>query len=150
MELKIIRLHNIHTPPIYKTDGAAGMDIYSADTITIPANSIAKISTGFKIIIPEGMTGFIKSRSGIYSKHMISCSGVIDSDYRGEVFVMLHNTNANPAKSFKIWRGDRIAQMVVLNVPKLFLTILNEGDDDYDESEYTTDRGENGFGSTGK
>lgn len=146
--VKILKLPHAYKAPKYKSAEAAGMDIYAAEDVSIPFNSVRTIATGFKIILPKGTVGLIKARSGMYSKHLIEVDGVIDSDYRGEVFVMLHNTNSfTHVTDFQIKRGERIAQMVITQLPKMTTEYISE--EEFNSIEHKTVRGANGFGSTG-
>ena len=129
-------------PPAYATEGAAGMDVVSAvDTILAPGGRAA-IETGFAIAIPPGYEVQVRPRSGLALKHGVTClntPGTIDSDYRGEVKVILANLGQEP---FAIARGDRIAQLVPAPVQRAVL-------DEVDALEDTV-RGSGGFGSTGR
>jgi dUTP pyrophosphatase len=96
--------------PAYATAGAAGMDVVSAEALTLAPGARAAVATGFAIAIPEGYEVQVRPRSGLALKHGVTClntPGTIDSDYRGEVKVILANLGAEP---FEIARGDRIAQ----------------------------------------
>lgn len=130
--------------PQYMTNGAAGMDLYAAveDTETIQPGEIKLVSAGISIALPEGYEAQIRPRSGLALKHgitMVNTPGTIDSDYRGEVGLILTNLGQAP---FIIKRGDRIAQMVINKVARAeFFEVA-----DMDE----TERNSGGFGSTGK
>ena len=128
--------------PAYATDGAAGMDVVSAEDVTIAPGQRHAVATGLSVAIPEGFEIQVRPRSGLAAKHGLTClnsPGTIDSDYRGELKVILinHGTDA-----FTIARGERIGQMVLAPVTRL----VWEEVDSLDE----TDRGEGGFGSTGR
>ncbi len=143
MILKIKRLENgIDLElPSYSSSGAAGMDIVSAENIAIKKGMRHAVSTGFALSIPEGFEIQIRPRSGLALKHGISVlnsPGTIDCDYRGEVKIIIANFGDT---DFEIKRGDRIAQMVLSEVPKINLELVDDLDD--------TIRGYNGFGSTG-
>ena len=128
--------------PAYATDGAAGMDVVSAEHATLAPGARAAIATGFAIAIPAGYEVQVRPRSGLALKHGITClntPGTIDSDYRGEVKVILANLGSEP---FVIARGDRIAQLVPAPVQRATLDEVTELDD--------TLRGQGGFGSTGR
>ena len=128
--------------PAYATDGAAGMDVVSAEDTTLPPGARAAIATGFAIAIPAGYEVQVRPRSGLALKHGVTClntPGTIDSDYRGEVKVILANLGAEP---FIIARGDRIAQLVPAPVQRATLDEVADLDD--------TVRGHGGFGSTGR
>lgn len=127
--------------PAYATEGAAGMDVVAAEDAVIPPGARAAIATGFAMAIPEGFEVQVRPRSGLALKHGITClntPGTIDSDYRGEVKVILANLGDTP---FPIARGDRIAQLVPAPVQRATLIETDTLDD--------TARGSGGFGSTG-
>ncbi|WFU02177.1 dUTP diphosphatase [Rhizobium sp. CB3171] len=131
--------------PAYETKGAAGMDLRAAveegATLTIAPGKRALVPTGFIFEIPDGFEAQIRPRSGLAFKHGITClntPGTIDSDYRGEVKVLLINLGDEP---FDITRGMRIAQMVIAPVTQTRVAeIANVSE---------TTRGAGGFGSTG-
>ena len=131
--------------PKYETEGAAGLDLFAAtkeDTkIIIPPRKAEMIPTGIAISVPLGYEAQIRPRSGLAAKNgitVLNSPGTIDSDYRGEILVMLIN---HSNKDFEILRGMRIAQMVISKIEQFNLISVNELD--------TTDRGKDGFGSTG-
>jgi dUTP pyrophosphatase len=127
--------------PAYATSGAAGMDICAAESLNLRAGKRHAVATGFAFAIPDGYEVQVRPRSGLALKHGISClntPGTIDSDYRGEVKVILANLGED---DFMINKGDRIAQIVVAPVTHGHLVEV----DDLDE----TTRGAGGFGSTG-
>ena len=127
--------------PRYATDGAAGMDVLSAEDVTLDPGARHAVATGLAVAIPAGYEIQVRPRSGLALKHGIgvpNAPGTIDSDYRGELKVILIN---HGAESFAIHRGDRIAQLVLAPVT---LAVWNEVSE-LDE----TSRGAGGFGSTG-
>ena len=127
--------------PAYATDGAAGMDVVAAEEITLAPGGRHAVATGFAIAIPDGYEVQVRPRSGLALKHGISVPntpGTIDSDYRGELKVILINFGAEP---FEIRRGDRVAQLVLAPVTRARWAVVDELDD--------TERGAGGFGSTG-
>ena len=127
--------------PAYATSGAAGMDICAAESLNLRAGKRHAVATGFAFAIPDGYEVQVRPRSGLALKHGITClntPGTIDSDYRGEVKVILANLGED---DFIINKGDRIAQIVVAPVTHGHLVEV----DDLDE----TARGAGGFGSTG-
>ena len=128
--------------PVYATHGAAGMDVVAAEELMLAPGQRHAVATGFSIAIPEGFEVQVRPRSGLALKHGITClntPGTIDSDYRGEVKVILANLGSEP---FEIKRGERIAQLVPAPVLKAeFREVAN-----LDE----TVRGTGGFGSTGQ
>jgi dUTP pyrophosphatase len=128
--------------PSYATAGAAGMDVVAAETLTLAPGARHAVATGFAIAIPQGYEVQVRPRSGLALKHGITClntPGTIDSDYRGEVKVILANLGAEP---FDVVRGERIAQLVPAPV-------LKAGFDEVDDLDSTA-RGAGGFGSTGQ
>jgi deoxyuridine 5'-triphosphate nucleotidohydrolase len=128
--------------PAYATAGAAGMDVVAAEETVLAPGARAAVATGFAIAIPEGYEVQVRPRSGLALKHGVTClntPGTIDSDYRGEVKVILANLGTEP---FAIARGDRIAQLVPAPVQRATL-------DEVDTLEDTA-RGAGGFGSTGR
>jgi len=139
VRVKMVRLEHCFDLPKIMTSGAAGMDIYSAENELIPAQGKAAIKTGWKVAIPEGFEMIIDDRSGMYIKHHQAVSGTIDVDYRGEVFIMMHN---HSQEDYVIERGDRVAQAKIREViPVMFEEVTN-----LDE----TERGDGKFGHTGK
>ena len=131
--------------PKYETEGAAGLDLFAAtkeDTkIIINPKKAEMIPTGIAISVPSGYEAQIRPRSGLAAKNgitVLNSPGTIDSDYRGEILVMLIN---HSNKDFEILRGMRIAQMVISKIEQFNLISVDELD--------TTDRGKDGFGSTG-
>lgn len=128
--------------PAYATSGAAGMDVVAAEDVTLAPGARHAVATGFAIAVPEGFEVQVRPRSGIALKHGITClntPGTIDSDYRGEVKVILANLGDAP---FEVKRGDRIAQLVPAQVTRAALIESADLDE--------TDRGSGGFGSTGR
>ena len=128
-------------PPAYATAHAAGMDIVSAEDITLASGGRHAVATGFAVAIPEGYEIQVRPRSGLALKHGISLPntpGTIDADYRGEMKVIMINLGAEP---FEIKRGDRIAQLVPARVQRAIFAEVESLDE--------TVRGEGGFGSTG-
>ena len=127
--------------PDYATAGAAGMDICAAESLMLRVGRRHAVATGFAFAIPEGYEVQVRPRSGLALKHGITClntPGTIDSDYRGEVKVILANLGED---DFPISKGDRIAQIVVAPVTHASMTEVEDLDD--------TARGAGGFGSTG-
>jgi dUTP pyrophosphatase len=127
--------------PAYATDGAAGMDVVAAEALTLAAGARHAVATGFAMAIPAGYEVQVRPRSGLALKHGITClnsPGTIDSDYRGEVKVILANLGSEP---FDIARGDRIAQLVPAPVQRAAFSEVESLDE--------TLRGAGGFGSTG-
>lgn len=129
--------------PVYATQGSAGMDVHAAveGELTIAPGAVALVPTGVAIALPTGYECQVRSRSGLAAKNAVFClnaPGTIDSDYRGEIKVILANMGAEP---FTIRRGDRIAQLVVARYETVSWNVVEELD--------RTSRGAGGFGSTG-
>ncbi|MCX7992853.1 MAG: dUTP diphosphatase [Fimbriimonadales bacterium] len=130
--------------PSYQTDGSAGVDLYAAvkEPITLQPGERALIPTGIRIALPPGYEAQVRPRSGLAIRHgigMVNAPGTIDSDYRGEVCVILINLGQEP---FAIRRGERIAQMVIAPVMRVAWEIVSELP--------PTQRGDGGFGHTGR
>jgi len=129
-------------PPAYATDGAAGMDVVAAEDVTLAPGARHAVATGYAMAIPHGYEVQVRPRSGLALKHGITClntPGTIDSDYRGEVKVILANLGSDP---FEVKRGERIAQLVPAPVQYATLDLVDDLD--------ATARGAGGFGSTGR
>lgn len=131
--------------PAYETSGSAGMDLRAAlaegEVVTLEPGARALIPTGLKIALEPGYEAQIRPRSGLAFKHGITCinsPGTVDSDYRGEVGVLLVN---HGQVAFDIQRGERIAQMVIARYEQAQVSLVDSLDE--------TRRGEGGFGSTG-
>jgi dUTP pyrophosphatase len=128
--------------PSYATEHAAGLDVVAAESLTLAPGARHAVATGFAIAIPHGYEVQVRPRSGLALKHGITClntPGTIDSDYRGEVKVILANLGSDP---FEIARGERIAQLVPAPVLRAAFAEVESLDD--------TARGAGGFGSTGR
>ena len=143
VDIRVKRLdHGAGLPmPAYATSGAAGMDICAAESLTLRAGKRHAVATGFAFAIPDGYEVQVRPRSGLALKNGITClntPGTIDSDYRGEVKVILANLGD---EDFVINTGDRIAQIVVAPVTQGVMVEVEALDD--------TERGTGGFGSTG-
>jgi dUTP pyrophosphatase len=134
-----IRVDGTGALPEYATDGAAGADLRAAEAVTVPPGARAAVGTGIHLEIPPGHVGLVWPRSGLAVRHGIdTLAGVIDSDYRGEVKVVLVN---HGTEAFGIAAGDRIAQLLVQPVARV--RFVREG-------LAGTSRGVGGFGSTGR
>lgn len=128
--------------PRYATEGAAGMDVVAAEDLTLAPGARHAVATGFAMAIPAGYEVQVRPRSGLALKHGVTClntPGTIDSDYRGEVKVILANLGDQP---FEVVRGERIAQLVPAPVQRATFTLVEELG--------STQRGDGGFGSTGR
>lgn len=136
------RLDTNSSIPTYMTRGSSGLDLYSAEEKIIPPGKWEMISTGIAVEIPQGYEGQIRSRSGLaknYGIFVLNSPGTIDSDYRGEVKVILVNLGSEP---FRVNIGDRIAQLVI--APVVHAEILEV------EELSSTERNDGGFGHTGR
>ena len=144
IEIKYTRLpHGEGLPlPEYASEHAAGLDIVSAEDLVLDPGRRHAVATGFAIEIPHGYEVQVRPRSGLAIKHGITClnaPGTIDSDYRGEVKVILANLGLEP---FEIRRGERIAQLIPAAVLRAHFIEAHELAE--------TARGSGGFGSTGR
>jgi dUTP pyrophosphatase len=144
MEIKIKRLTATATIPTRESSSAAGYDLYAdiAEPVTVPPHGTVKINTGLAMEIPDGYFGGIAARSGLAAKEGLrpaNCYGIIDSDYRGEIIVALHNDTDVPRE---ITPQERIGQIIIQPYLKV----------DFCETEELSDtaRGSGGFGSTGR
>ena len=142
--VRIKKLDENATIPTYGSEFAAGADLYACtgETVTINPHETVLIHTGIAMEIPTGYAGLIYARSGIASKRGLAPAnkvGVVDSDYRGEIMVALHNHSNEPQT---IDNGERIAQLVIAPYVVADFVLSDELDD--------TNRGAGGFGSTGK
>jgi dUTP pyrophosphatase len=147
MKIRITRINNNDidiTTPTYATSGSAGMDLCAAcdSQIVLKPNSVVLVPTGFKVELPEGYEAQIRPRSGLAIKNnigILNSPGTIDSDYRGEIKVIMKNYGDT---DFVIHRGDRIAQMIIAPYVRIAwdeVSVLEE-----------TERGSGGFGHSGK
>ena len=122
VELPITRLHEDAVLPSQAYPGDAGFDLAACERVTLDPGERALVGTGLAVAIPEGYAGFVQPRSGLAARHGISVvnsPGLVDSGYRGELRVVLLNTDAR--EPFTVEPGMRIAQLVVLPVPAVFL-----------------------------
>jgi dUTP pyrophosphatase len=130
--------------PEYAKPGDAGVDLRAtADVVLTPGGGRALVPTGVAVAIPRGYAGFVQPRSGLAMRHGVTClntPGLIDADYRGELKVLLVNTD--PVEPFEVRRGERIAQLVIQAVEHVTFVEVDELDE--------TERGEGGFGHTGR
>lgn len=141
VKVKIKALNSDAIIPEYQTDGAAGFDLHATEDVWVHTHDVKPIPTGLAFEIPEGFEMQIRPRSGLAATRavtVVNTPGTIDSDYRGEVKVLLINHGFTP---FKVNKGDRIAQGVIAPVIRADFEVA----DDLGE----TERGEGGFGSTG-
>lgn len=141
IRIEVLELPGL-TIPEYATPNSAGVDLRSTESHTLAPMERKLVSTGLKIAIPDGFEGQVRPRSGLALKHgigMVNTPGTIDSDYRGEIGVLLINLGSEP---FEILTGERIGQLVFSPVVQAEFVVV--------EALESTDRGEGGFGSTGK
>ena len=136
--LKVKKLYSDSMIPTRGSKEAAGLDLYAHSGGNIPAGERVKIPTGIAMEIPTGCYGDIRSRSSMYARGL-EAEGTIDSDYRGEVYVMIHN---HADEDITIRLGDRIAQIVIQAYEQCEVMEADELSE--------TERGNKGFGSTGK
>ena len=142
-ELPVLRLDPGLPLPAYAHPGDAGADLCAAADVVLPPGGRATVGTGIAIAVPDGYAAFVHPRSGLAARHgitLVNAPGTVDAGYRGEVRVVLLNTD--PSEPFTVHRGDRIAQLVVQPVTRVSFL---------DAAELpSTPRGEGGFGSTGR
>ncbi len=142
IEVKVVRVARDAKLPVYTTPGAAGMDVHAciAQDIVMRPGETVKVPTGLAMEVPPGYEVQVRSRSGLAAKGVVVANspGTVDSDYRGEICVLLHNSSDG---AFNIEKNSRIAQLVLQAVPQAKLVEVNELS--------PSQRGSNGFGSTG-
>ena len=138
MEIKV-KLEEFAVTPRYAHPWDGGMDLFAAERKVVRANDFEVIETGVHIEIPEGYVGLITSKSGLMAKHGLTCRGTIDCGYTGSIKAVVFN---HSKRDYIVEKGDKVTQLVILRCehPKLVLV---------DELE-NTDRGDNGFGSSGR
>lgn len=138
--IKVSMLNELSKIPVRSNPNDAGADLFGLEDFTLEPGERKTVSTGISLEIPEGYYGRIAPRSGLAAKHGIDVlAGVVDSGYRGEIKVVLLNTDKD--NSFKVRKGDRIAQLIIerhFNLPLVLSEVLSE-----------SERGSGGFGSTG-
>jgi dUTP pyrophosphatase len=144
MEIFAKLLHPDAVAPCYAHEGDAGCDLVAVEPALLRAGGgRALVATGIAVAIPEGFGGFVLPRSGLASRHGVTCAnapGLIDPGYRGEVKVAL--VNLDPESDYHVEKGDRIAQLVVLEVEAARFVVVDELP--------SASRGEGGFGSSGR
>ncbi len=139
MVLKVKKLSAQAILPAYQHQGDAALDLYAAEDKILLPGKVENVSTGIALEIPVGMVGNIRDRSGLAAKHGLhTLAGVVDSNYRGEIFVVIINLGT---EDYQIKVGDRIAQMLIQPIERVE---IKEADNLAD-----SDRGENRFGSSG-
>jgi dUTP pyrophosphatase len=143
MSLRVRRLDPHATLPTRAHQGDAGLDLYASESATLGPGERASLSTGIAVEIPPGQAGLVLPRSGLAARHgiaLVNAPGLVDSGYRGELRVLLLNTDR--AEACEIVAGDRIAQLVLVTVESLDVVEV----DGLGHSE----RGSGGFGSSGR
>jgi dUTP pyrophosphatase len=141
IELPVTRLREDAVVPARAYDGDAGLDLAACEHVVLEPGERATVGTGLAVAIPEGYAGFVQPRSGLAARHgvgVVNSPGLIDSGYRGELRVVLLNTDARA--SFTVEPGMRIAQLVVLEVPQVDVVEVAELP--------SSERGARGFGSS--
>lgn len=143
LEVPVVRLDADLPLPSYARSGDAGIDLLARTTALLePGGGRVLVPTGIAIALPEGWAGFVQPRSGLALRHGVTClnsPGLIDSGYRGELKVLL--VNSDPSSPYRVVRGERIAQLVIQRVAAVKLLEVDSLDD--------STRGAAGFGSTG-
>ena len=143
IQVQVKRIDSELPLPGYAYPGDAGMDLYSRVEVELGPGERARVPTGLAVAIPQGYAGFVQPRSGLADRHglsMVNTPGLIDSHYRGEICVLLLNTDRR--EPIRIGRGDKIAQIVFQAVEEAIWAEVEELED--------TVRGEGGFGSSGR
>ena len=128
--------------PAYAHPGDAGADLVSTEALRLEPGQRALVGTGVRIVLPDGYVAFVVPRSGLAARHgitIVNSPGTVDAGYRGEIKVSLLNTDASQAYDVAV--GDRIAQLIIMPVPRVRFVAVDELPD--------SARGEGGFGSTG-
>lgn len=128
--------------PAYAHPGDAGVDLISTEALRLEPGQRALVGTGVRIALPDGYVAFVVPRSGLAARHgitIVNSPGTVDAGYRGEIKVSLLNTDASQAYDVAV--GDRIAQVIIMPVPRVRFVAVDELPD--------SSRGEGGFGSTG-
>jgi dUTP pyrophosphatase len=141
IELPIQRLRDDAVVPARAYTGDAGLDLASCERVELAPGERAVVGTGLAVAIPEGYAGYVQPRSGLAAKHgisMVNTPGLVDSGYRGELKVILLNTDRREA--FVVEPGMRIAQLVVLPIPEIDPVVVDELP--------ASERGVRGFGSS--
>ena len=142
MKIEIARLHPAAVVPTRAYDGDAGYDLYSVEAARIEPGARADLRTGIAVAIPPGHAGLVLPRSGLAGRHgiaLVNAPGLIDAGYRGELRVLLLNTDRDEA--FQVAPGDRIAQLVIVATAEVELVER--------EALAASERGARGFGSSG-
>ena len=139
MNIDILLEDGIKMPTKAHPDTDAGFDLYTPYEFTVKAGDAAVVRTGVHMIIPQNYCGLIVSKSGLLTKHNLTTTGLVDADYTGEIMVNIQN---HGHKDFHFHRGEKITQIMILPVPEVELNLVSTLPE--------TERGVNGFGSSGK
>jgi dUTP pyrophosphatase len=142
MSLRVRRLDERALLPTRAHDGDAGLDLYASEEAVLEPGERAAVPTGIAVEIPDGQAGLVLPRSGLAARHgiaLVNGPGLIDAGYRGEIRVLLLNTDRGTA--FTVARGDRIAQLVLVRVESAEIVEV--------EALASSERGAGGFGSSG-
>lgn len=134
-----IKLDNGAYMPTRAHETDAGLDLYTPIDLIVPPKGDAVIDTGVHIELPQSTTGFLKSKSGLNVNHGLTSEGVIDVGYTGSIRVKLYN---HSDKAYEFKKGDKVSQLVILPIMTPILELVSDLDD--------TERGDNGFGSSGR
>lgn len=137
MKMKIM-LDEFSTMPTRAHEHDAGLDLYAAETAYIAPHTWVAVSTGTHAAIPRGFVGLLTSKSGLMAKHGITCRGTIDADFTGSIKAVLFN---HSDKVFKVDQGQKVTQMVLVPIITPELELVDKLEE--------TERGDNGFGSSG-
>ena len=144
LDLPLVRLDPDLPLPAYARTGDAGADLVAReDAVLAPRGGRAMVPTGFAVAIPHGHAGLVLPRSGLAARHgvtVLNAPGLVDAGYRGELTVLLVNTD--PDTEYVVHRGDRVAQLVIVAVEQVVITVVDELPD--------SERGRGGFGHTGR
>jgi len=144
LDLPVVRLDPSLPLPDYARPGDAGADLVARERVVLPAGGgRALVPTGVAVAIPEGHAGLVLPRSGLALRHgvtVLNAPGLVDAGYRGELNVVLVNTD--PTDDYEVERGDRIAQLVIIAVEQVSVTVVDELP--------ASERGKGGFGHSGR
>lgn len=142
MKIPLLLLDRALSPPRHAHEGDGGVDLRARESVVVDPGTRFAMPTGVAVAVPEGFAGLVTPRSGLAARHgvtVLNAPGLIDAGYRGEIEVILANLGDEP---YRVERGDRIAQLVVVPVAVQEYEIVDTLPD--------SDRGEGGFGSTGR
>ena len=146
VQVGFVKVHPDAVMPQYMTSGSSGMDVFAVEDVLIIPGTTAKVRTGFKLVLPEGVEVQVRPRGGTSYKtkmRIANAPGTVDSDFRGEVIVLVDNIGT---VNERIAKGERFAQIVLMRVPKMMMVPVS--DDDF--ASFGTERSDGCLGSTGK